>query len=116
MHPPISMILPPEGTMPGEPGFPEYLEPVNNNEYGDVEAARPVSALTADPPPAQPAMPVSPQTPYTYPDQHSAAAQGPATTRTTLTVEEILRPDLPTYMIPGGDRSRVLRFASRSHG
>ena len=116
IHPPISMILPPAGTMPGEPEFPEYLVPVNNDEYGDVEAVRPVSALTADPSPPQPAMPVSPQTPHAYPDQHSAAAQGPATTRTTLTVEEILRPDLPTYMIPGGDRSRVLRFASRSHG
>ena len=119
--------IPPAGTMPGKAGF-EY--PVGEEGYeqpqqqqhwlggGDLGEARPVSAFTAIPSPGQPTLPVSPMTPY-RPDSSILGAYQQRTpqpqSRVSSYYPDAGSPDLPTYMIPGGDRTRAMSFSSVSN-
>jgi hypothetical protein len=110
--------------MPGEPGFEGLQEryPTSSSPGrwlggGDLGEARPVSAFTtAYPSPGQPVLPVSPMTPYRPESSIMAAYQQQPQSRVSSYYPDVGgSPDLPTYMIPGGNRSRAMSFSSVSN-
>ncbi|KAK4248079.1 hypothetical protein C7999DRAFT_13945 [Corynascus novoguineensis] len=115
-------IIPPAGTMPGDPRFEVRAEyPLQQHQYrqpswlgGDLGEARPVSALTTCPSPG-PALPVSPMTPY-RPDSSIflTAGQRPPSShpRVSSYYPGRTNSDLPTFLIPGGNRARAMSFSS----
>ena len=111
--------------MPGEAGFeyPEegYEQPPGQQHWlggGDLGEARPVSAFTAIASPGQPTLPVSPMTPY-RPDSSILGAYHQQTpqpqSRVSSYYPDASSPELPRYMIPGGDRTRAMSFSSVSN-
>ncbi|KAK4155623.1 hypothetical protein C8A00DRAFT_31572 [Chaetomidium leptoderma] len=121
--------IPPAGTMPGEPGFDaEYPPPPPQEQQqqhqwlgGNLgEASRPVSAFTisAYPSPGQPVLPVSPMTPPAYRPGSILSAQQPSQSRSRVSSyypDTMMSPDMPAYLIPGGNRSRAMSFSSAPH-
>jgi hypothetical protein len=130
--------IPPAGTMPmpGEVGFeqPEDDYPYHPGQqqqehqqhwlHGTNQAdPRPVSAFATGtyPSPGQPTLPVSPMTPY-RPESGILARTGQQQQQQPqpplpLPHPSIMMmgdgsPDLPTYLIPGGNRSRAMSFSS----
>ncbi|KAK4033295.1 hypothetical protein C8A01DRAFT_40238 [Parachaetomium inaequale] len=118
--------IPPAGTMPGELGFaypgeypppPPPPPPQQQQQQlwlgGDLGEARPVSAFTAYPSPG-PVLPVSPMTPY-RPDSSILMAGQQPPSRVPSYYPDPGSPDLPTFLIPGGNRVRAMSFSSMSH-
>ncbi|KAG7286459.1 hypothetical protein NEMBOFW57_008770 [Staphylotrichum longicolle] len=104
--------------MPGEPGFEQQDGYPSPGQWlgGDLGEARPVSAFTtAYPSPGQPVLPVSPMTPYRPESSIMAAYQQQPHSRVSSYYPDIGSPDLPTYMIPGGNKSRAMSFSSVSN-
>ncbi|KAK3303161.1 uncharacterized protein B0T15DRAFT_265237 [Chaetomium strumarium] len=112
--------IPPAGTMPGQPGFEQsdyFQSPQQRQqlEGGDLGEQRPVSEFTTYPSPGQPVLPVSPMTPYRPDSIPAGQLQGQETqSRASVSYPGFGSPELPTYMIPGGDRSRAMSFSSLS--
>lgn len=103
--------------MPGERGF---LPPPQQQQRwlsGDLGEARPVSAFTAgQPSPGQPILPVSPLTPYRPESSIMVGYQPRAQARVSSYYPDAAgSPELPTFMIPGGNKSRAMSFSSVSH-
>jgi len=117
--------IPPAGTMPGDPRFEVRAEYPSRHQQdrqpswlgGDLGEARPVSALTTYPSPG-PALPVSPMTPY-RPDSSIflTAGQRPPSShpRVSSYYPGRTNSDLPTFLIPGGNRARAMSFSSVAH-
>ncbi|KAK4126939.1 hypothetical protein N657DRAFT_181440 [Parathielavia appendiculata] len=116
--------IPPAGTLPGEPGVEhsgkEY--PQQQQQWlqeGNLGEARPVSAFGTYPlSPGQPVLPVSPMTPYRPESSILMAGQRPTSLQSrapSYHPDMCSSPELPAYMIPGGNKSRAISFSSVAH-
>ncbi|KAK4199270.1 hypothetical protein QBC40DRAFT_203115 [Triangularia verruculosa] len=101
----------------------QYYQQQQQQFGGDVNASsavpyRPVSAVTAYPSPGHPILPVSPLTPHRqsigmgsqpspyYPPHPSQPPHPPQG------AENVVSPNLPNFMIPGGNRTRAMSFSA----
>lgn len=119
--------IPPAGTMPGDPGFdiPGEYPPQQSQQYqghqqsrsgGDLGEARPVSALTTCSSPGT-VLPVSPMTPY-RPESSVFLTPGQypqSRSQISSYYPDQSSLDLPTFLIPGGNKARAVSFSSVAH-
>ncbi|KAL2149250.1 hypothetical protein VTH82DRAFT_8598 [Thermothelomyces myriococcoides] len=119
--------IPPAGTMPGDPMFdrPQDYPPQQSLQYqrdqqyqsgGDLGEARPVSDLTACSSPGT-IMPVSPMTCY-RPESSIFATPGQhqqSRSQVSSYYPHQGNPELPTFLVPGGNKERAMRFSSVAH-
>ncbi|KAL2172687.1 hypothetical protein VTG60DRAFT_4133 [Thermothelomyces hinnuleus] len=119
--------IPPAGAMPGDPGFDipgdyprqqsqQHQGHQQSRSGGDLGEARPVSALTTCSSPGA-VLPVSPMTPY-RPESSVFLTPGQypqSRSQVSSYYPDQSSPDLPTFLIPGGNKARAVSFSSVAH-